>query len=240
MTLNCGIQNGTVPLVALAVGVVLGTVATDEVLVPDDVTVLPDGCGAVPDEVGGNELPPGEEDKLPPLSVDDVSEPVLLGVGCPGEPVLVVNVEGALGLALLGVEGKEVAVLGIDNERLVSVLVVCRGVLGDTEPIEGVDTLAEPLVELDRVDSVVGTGTLPGLEEPGVWVDELGEPGRPLDVAVEPSSDEILPVAEETVDVTSSEELSVPETVGELVLPLPVVEGSVWVSALDVNDVEED
>ncbi|KAK7717281.1 hypothetical protein SLS64_002771 [Diaporthe eres] len=193
------------------------------------------------DGAEGNEVPPGEEDELPPLGVGETREPVLLGVASSEEPVLVVNVEGAPELTVLGSAGKEVVVLGIDNERLVSELVVWTGVLGDTELREGVDTLVEPIVEVDRVDSVVigeETVVLPRLEEPDVWVNELEELGGPLDVDVESFPDEM--VTEESVDVTSVEEPSVPEIVGELtVLLLTVIDG-VWLSVIDVYDTEED
>lgn len=286
MTLNCGIQKGTAPLVALAVGVALDVVELDEVAVTDDVTVLTDGCEVDPDEAEGVELPPGEEDKLPVLSVDDATEPVILEVGSPGEPVLVVNVEGAPELTLLGVVGREVVEREIVNERLVFVIVVGTGVPGESELREGVEPLAEPLVEVDWVvndvvgkgasvllrleelnvgvsepgevelsegagtagepleevdglDSVVvGAGKLPVLEDASVWVDELGELEWPPEVDVESSPDEML--AEEALDVTSAEDVSVPETVCELEAPLLLVGGSNWLSVVDVNDVEED
>lgn len=131
MTLNCGIQKGTVPLFGLTVGVPLGVVELDVVVVPedavavlDDTRVVPDGTEVEPDGAEGNEVPPGEEDELPLLSVGEITEPVLLGVGSSEEPIIVVNVEGGPELTVLGSAGKEVAVIGIDNERLVSVLVV--------------------------------------------------------------------------------------------------------------------
>lgn len=247
-TLNCGIQKGTVLLFALVVGVALGVVELDVVVVPedavavlDDTMVVPDGTEVEPDGAEGNEVPPGEEDELPLLSVGEIKEPVLLGVGSSGEPVLVVNVEGAPELSMLGSAGKEVVLLGVDNERLVSVLVVWKGVLGDAELREGVDTLVEPIVEVDGVDNVVigeEIVVLPRLEEPDVWVNELEGLGRPLDVDVESFPDEM--VTEESVDVTSVEEPSVPEILDELtVLLLTVIDG-VWLSVIDVNDTEED
>lgn len=132
-------------------------------------------------------------------------------------------------------------VLGVDSEWLVSVLVVCRGVLVGAELKEGVDTLAETIVDVDRVDNDV-TGeellVLPRLEEPGVWVDGLEELGISLDVDVESFPDEML--AEGTVNVTSVEVLSVPETTGELTILLLTVVGSVWLSVVEVNKTEED
>lgn len=232
MTLNSGIQKGTVLLVALAVGVVLGISETDEVGVPVEIEVDLD-------EDEGNEPPSDKEDELPLLSVDDVREPVLLGVGRSDEPVLVVIVGGALEPALLGVVDEGLAVES-DCERLVSVLVVCTGVLGELELKDGVEPLAEPIVELDRVDDNVGTGVsvLSRLEELGVAVGELGELGTPPEVDVRSSPDEV--VAEGTVDVAPVEELSVPETVGEPVVPLLTVVGSVWLSVFEVNDAEDD
>lgn len=94
-------------------------------------------------------------------------------------------------------------------------------------------------MEVDRVDSVaIGEElvVLPRLEELDVWVNELEELGRPLDVESFP--DEI--VTEESVDVTSVEEPSVPEIVGELTVLLLTVIDSVWLSVIDVNDIEED
>lgn len=249
MTLNCGIQKGTVPLIALAVGVALGVVELDVVVVPgepgavlDDTAVLPDGTELGPDGAGGNEVPLGENDELPLLSVGETMEPVLLlGVGSSAEPVLVVNVKVALELTLLGIAGTEVVVLGIDNERLMSVLVVCTGVLGDIELREGVDALAEPSVEVDRVDNDVITEdivVLPRLEEPGVWVGVLDGLGSPSDVDVDSLQDEML--AEETVDVTTLEELVVPGTAVELKILLLTVVGIFWLSVVDVNDTVED
>lgn len=86
--------------------------------------------------------------------------------------------------------------------------------LRETELEEGVDTLVEP----------------------AVWVDELRELGRPLGVDVESSPDEVLAV--ETVDVRPVEVLPVPETAGELVMPLLTVVGSVWLAVFDVDDVQ--
>lgn len=108
LTLNCGIQKGTVPLVALAVGVALGVAELDVVVVPDDeapvlddATVVPDGTEVDADGAEGHDVPPVEEDGLPLLGVGETREPVLLGVGISGKPVLVVNVEGTLKLTLL-------------------------------------------------------------------------------------------------------------------------------------------
>lgn len=232
MTLNSGIQKGTVLLVTLAVGVALGISETDEVGVPEETEVDLD-------EDEGNEPPSDKEDELPLLSVDDVREPVLLGVGRSDEPVLVVIVGGALEPALLGVVD-EGLVVGTDCERLVSVIVVCTGVLGELELKDGVEPLDEPPVEVDRVDDNVGTGVsvLPRLEELGVAVCELGELGTPPEVDVRPSPDEV--VVEGTVEVTPVEELPVPETVGEPVVPLLTVVGSVWLSVLEVTDAEDD
>lgn len=232
MTLNSGIQKGTVLLVALAVGVALGISETDEVGVPEEIEVDLD-------EDEGNEPPSDKEDELPLLSVDDVREPVLLGVGRSDEPVLVVIVGGALEPALLGVVDEGLAV-DSDCERLVSVLIVCTGVLGELELKDGVEPLAEPIVELDRVDDNVGTGvSVPSrLEELGVAVGELGELGTPPEVDVRSSPDEV--VAEGTVDVAPIEELSVPETVDEPVVPLLTVVGSVWLSVFEVNDAEDE
>lgn len=248
MTLNCGIQKGTAPLVALTEGVAVGVVEPDDHVVPDDALamlddeiVVPDITELEPDGAKGNEALPGENDELPLLSDGETREPVLLGVGNSGEPVLVVNVGVALELTLLGVAGKEVVVLGIDNERLVSVLVVCTGVLGDTELREGVDALAEPSVEVDRVDNDVITEdivVLPRLEEPGVWVGVLDGLGSPSDIDVESLQDEML--AEETVDVTTLEELVVPGTAVELKILLLTVVDIVWLSVVDVNDTVED
>lgn len=230
MTLNSGIQKGTVLSVALTVGVALGISETDEVGVPEETEVDLD-------EDEGNEPPSDKEDELRLLSVDDVREPVLLGVGRSDEPVLVVIVGGALEPALLGVVDEGLLV-GTDCERLVSVLVVCTGVLGELELKDGVEPLAEPVVELDRVDDSVGTrvSVLPRLEELGVAVGELGRLGTEVDVRSSP--DEV--VAEGMVDVTPVEELSVPETVGEPVVPLLTVVGSVWLSVFEVNDADDD
>lgn len=230
MTLNSGIQKGTVLLVTLAVGVALGISETDEVEVPEETEVDPD-------EDEGNEPPSDKEDELPLFSVDDVREPVLLGVGRSDEPVLVVIVGGELEPVLLTVVD-EGLVVGTDCERLV--LVVCTGVLGELELKDGVEPLAEPVVELDRVDDSVGTGVsvLPRLEELGVAVGELGELGTPPEVDVRCSPDEV--VVEGTVEVTPVEELSVPETVGEPVIPLLTFVGSVWLSVFEVNDAEND
>lgn len=230
MTLNSGIQKGTVLLVTLAVGVALGISETDEVGVPEETEVDLD-------EDEGNEFPSDKEDELPLLSVDDVREPVLLGVGRSDEPVLVVIVGGELEPVLLTVVDDGL-VVGTDCERLV--LVVCTGVLGELELKDGVEPLAEPVVELDRVDDRVGTGVsvLPRLEELGVAVGELGELGTPPEVDVRSSPDEV--VVEGTVEVTPVEELSVPETVGEPVIPLLTFVGSVWLSVFEVNDAEDD
>lgn len=230
MTLNSGIQKGTVLLVVLAVGVALGISETDEVGVPEETEVDLD-------EDEGNEPPSDKEDELPLLSVDDVREPVLLGVGRSDEPVLVVIVGGELEPVLLTVVD-EGLVVGTNCERLV--LVVCTGVLGELELKDGVEPLAEPVVELDRVDDSVGTGVsvLPRLEELGVAVGELGELGTPPEVDVRSSPDEV--VVEGTVEVTPVEELSVPETVGEPVIPLLTFVGSVWLSVFEVNDAEND
>lgn len=225
MTLNCGIQKGTVLLDALAVGVALGVAELDVVVVPDDeaavlddITVVPDGTEVHKDGAEGNDVPTVEENGLSLL-----------------------NVEGTPELTLLRVVGKEAIVLGVDSERLVSVLVVCRDVLVGGELREGAGTLAETIVEVDRVDNDV-TGeellVLPRLEGPGVWVDGLEELGVSLDVDVESFPDEML--AEETVDVTSVEVLSVPETTGELTILLLTVVGSVWLCVIDVNETEED
>lgn len=229
MTLNSGIQKGTVLLVVLAVGVALGISETDEVGVPEETEVDLD-------EDEGNEPPSDKEDELPLLSVDDVREPVLLGVGRSDEPVLVVIV-GELEPVLLTVVD-EGLVVGTDCERLV--LVVCAGVLGELELKDGVEPLTELVVELDRVDDSVGTGVsvLPRLEELGVAVGELGELGTPPEVDVRSSPDEV--VVEGTVEVTPVEELSVPETVGESVIPLLTFVGSVWLSVFEVNDAEDD
>lgn len=240
VTLNCGIQNGTVPLVALPVGVALGVVELDVVVVPDDAAavlddavVVPEGAEVDPDGAEGDEVPPGKEDELPLLGDGETREPVLL----------VVNVEDPLELMLLGVADNDVVVLGIDNERLVSilVLVVSRGVLVETEVREGVDALAELLVEVERVDKDVTREeavVLPRLEESGVCVDVLEWLGRPLELDVESLPDETLP--EEVVDVTPVEELCVPETADELVILLLTVVGNVRLSVVDVNDTEED
>lgn len=230
MTLNSGIQKGTVLLVVLAVGVALGISETDEVGVPEETEVDLD-------EDEGNEPPSDKEDELPLLSVDDVREPVLLGVGRSDEPVLVVIVGGELEPVLLTVVD-EGLVVGTNCERLV--LVVCTGVLGELELKDGVEPLAEPVVELDRVDDSVGTGVsvLPRLEELGVAVGELGELGTPPEVDVRSSPDEV--VVEGTVEVTPVEELSVPETVGEPVIALLTFVGSVWLSVFEVNDAEDD
>lgn len=230
MTLNSGIQKGTVLLVTLTVGVALGISETDEVGVPEETEVDLD-------EDEGNEPPSDKEDELPLLSVDDVREPVLLGVGRSDEPVLVVIVGGELEPVLLTVVD-EGLVVGTDCERLV--LVVCTGVLGELELKDGVEPLAEPVVELDRVDDSVGTGVsvLPRLEELGVAVGELGELGTPPEVDVRSSPEEV--VVEGTVEVTPVEELSVPETVGEPVIPLLTFVGSVWLSVFEVNDAEND
>lgn len=248
MTLNCGIQKGTAPLVVLTEGVAVGVVEPDDHVMPDDALamlddeiVVPDITELEPDVAEGNEVPPGEDDELPLLSDGETREPVLLVVGNSGKPVLIVNFGVALELTLLGVAGKEVVVLGIDNERLVSVLVVCTGVLGDTELREGVDALAEPSVEVNRVDNDVITEdivVLPRLEEPGVWVGVLDGLGSPSDIDVESLQDEML--AEETVDVTTLEELVVPGTAVELKILLLTVVDIVWLSVVDVNDTVED
>lgn len=240
VTLNCGIQNGTVPLVALPVGVALGVVELDVVVVPDDAAavlddavVVPEGAEVDPDGAEGNGVPLVEDDELPLLGVGETREPVLLAV----------NVEDPPELMLLGVADNDVVVLGIDNERLVSVLVlvVSRGVLVETEVREGLDALAELLVEVDRVDKDV-TGeeavVLPRLEESGFCVDVLEWLGRPLELEVESLPDETL--LEEVVDVTSVEELCVPETADELVILLVAVVVCVRLSVVDVNDTEED
>lgn len=124
MTLNCGIQKGTVLLVALAVGVALGAVELAEVVVPEDPAVVADGSEADPDEVEGKELPPEVEGALPLLSVEETRDPVLLVVDSPGDPGIVENVEELPELGLPGVADDEVIILDTGCERLVPVLVV--------------------------------------------------------------------------------------------------------------------
>lgn len=228
-------------MVALAVGVALGVVEPDEVGVPDsdEAALVLDGVEVRPDEVEVTELPPDEMDEVPLLNVDETTELVLLEVGCPGGTVLVLNVERVPEMTLLGDSGKEVAVLGIGNERLVSVRVVGIGVLGETGLGEGVDPLAESTVDVDRVDNDVvgkGLGVVPTVEVPGVGVDGPGELGRTLEV--DPCPDEM--VAEEPVGVTTVEGLSVPGTPDKLVILLLVPVDGDWLSEPDVNDAEDD
>lgn len=124
MTLNCGIQKGTVLLVALAVGVALGAVELAEVVVPEEPVVVADGSEADPDEVEGKELPPEAEGLLPLLNVEETRDPVLLVVDSPGDPGIVENVEELPELGLPGVADDEVIILDTGCERLVPVLVV--------------------------------------------------------------------------------------------------------------------
>lgn len=170
MTLNGGIENGTVALVALVVDVGLGAVETADVVVSDEAVGVPGDTEIDPDESEEDEAPADEEDEMPLLRVVKAWEPVVLGPVRPVEPAVVLDSEGVAELTLMLVPDKELVALGIDNETLVSVL-VSTGAPGETELKEDVDTLAEPIVELGRVDKdVIGGGmeTLLVLEDPRI------------------------------------------------------------------------
>lgn len=170
VTLNGGIQNGTVALVTLVVDVALGAIETDDVVVPDEAVGVPEDTEGDPDESEGDEAPADEENEMPLLRVVETWEPVVLRLVRPVEPLAVLDAEGVAELTLLLVPDEESVVLGIDNETLVSVL-VSTGAPGETELKDDVDTLAETLVEMGRVVKDV-TGremeTLLALEDPRV------------------------------------------------------------------------
>lgn len=147
----------------------------DEMVVLEDTSVVPEGVGVVPDEDVSDEVEPDGKDEPPLLSVVDSWEPVLLEVGSPEDPVLVLNVEGIPELRLLGVAVKEVGVIEVGKEMLVPVLVGFTGVLVLTE---GVERPEESMLEVETVgDDIVGTkvAVLLRLEELDPGPGGLGE-----------------------------------------------------------------